>query len=62
MSGALTTGPMLSVYDGRTCIGWIIARGKLGYEAFDADERSLGTYSSQRGAADAVSAAGQVRQ
>jgi hypothetical protein len=53
---------MLTVYDGRTCIGWIFERGKLGHEAFTADQRSLGTYSSQREAADAVSAAGQVRQ
>ena len=57
MSGATTTAPMLSVYDGRQCVGWILARGKTGFEAFDAGERSLGLFDNQREAADAVSAA-----
>jgi hypothetical protein len=29
------SAPMVSVYDGTTCIGHVIARGKLGHEAFD---------------------------
>ena len=45
---------MLSVYVGRSCVGWIFARGKLGFEAFDADQKSLGTYPTQREAAAAL--------
>jgi hypothetical protein len=35
---------MLPVYAGTTCIGFIIDRGRLGYEAFDTAERSLGVF------------------
>ena len=45
---------MLSVLSGTTCIGFVLARGKAGHEAFTANERSLGTFSTQREAADAV--------
>ena len=34
----------LSVYDGQHCIGHVLSRGKLGIEAFDAHDRSLGIY------------------
>jgi hypothetical protein len=51
------TTPMLSVYDDKTCIGFIVARGKTGFEAFNADQRPLGTFSTQREAADAISEA-----
>jgi hypothetical protein len=50
---------MLSVYDGRTCVGFIIGRGRLGFEAFDAGQRSLGIFPTQRAAADAVSESGR---
>jgi hypothetical protein len=30
------------------------SRGKLGFETFDCDERNLGTYPTQRAAADAI--------
>jgi hypothetical protein len=53
VSGAPIT-PLVSVYDGRECVGFILARGKLGFEAIDRDERSLGTYRHQREAADAL--------
>jgi hypothetical protein len=48
---------MVSVYDGQVCLGFVLARGCKGHEAFDAKERSLGLYPNQRDAADAVSAA-----
>ena len=35
---------MLAVYDGQRCLGHIIARGKTGFEAFDADDRSVGIF------------------
>ena len=53
--------PMLSVYSGRDCLGFILARGPRGFEAYDVDERSLGLFDNQRAAADAViNAAGNV--
>ena len=53
MSGPQTA--MLSVYDGQRCLGHIIVRGKRGFEAFDADDCSLGTFPTEHEAADAVS-------
>jgi hypothetical protein len=50
---------MLSVYDGRVCVGWIISRGPRGFEAFDSSERSLGTFETQREAAASISAAAE---
>jgi hypothetical protein len=53
---------LVSIYDGRTCIGFILARGPAGYEAFTAnDERSLGVFVSIKLAADAVSDAAASR-
>ena len=54
MSGAPTTTAMLSIYSSRQCVGWIIARGKLGFELFDADQKSLGIYPTQHAAAAAL--------
>jgi hypothetical protein len=48
------SAPMVSVYDGTTCIGHVIARGKLGHEAFDATERSLGLFETAKQAANAL--------
>ena len=45
---------MVSVYDGRELAGFLLARGKLGFETFDRDERSLGIYPTQREAARAL--------
>jgi hypothetical protein len=46
--------PLAYVYDGRRCLGFILARGKPGFEAFDADDKSVGLFPSQREAANAV--------
>jgi hypothetical protein len=45
---------MVAVYDGQRCIGHVLGRGKSGCEAFDADNRSLGIFPSQREAAAAI--------
>jgi hypothetical protein len=45
---------MVSVYSGRACLGFIIARGRGGFEAFDRDEQSLGFFPTNVAAADAV--------
>ena len=42
------------VYDGRQCLGHVLARGKLGHEAFDRDDKSLGVFETQRQAANAL--------
>jgi hypothetical protein len=46
---------MLSVYSGRTCVGFILQRGKREYEAFAADDKSLGVFSTAPEAASVVS-------
>jgi hypothetical protein len=46
--------PMQYVFDGRECLGFILRRGKLGFEALDRDEQSLGLFPSQRDAANAI--------
>jgi hypothetical protein len=45
---------LLAVYDGQQCRGFILARGRSGYEAFDRFEHSLGLYQSQAAAANAI--------
>jgi hypothetical protein len=45
---------MLSVYDGQRCIGFVLSRGKLGFELFDAAERSHGLFRTQQEAVSAL--------
>jgi hypothetical protein len=47
----------LAVFDGQQCLGHILSRGKAGIEAFDQNDKTLGIFSDQRAAADAVSKA-----
>jgi hypothetical protein len=35
---------MFSIYDGRQCVGFVLARGRGGFEASDAGKRSLGIF------------------
>jgi hypothetical protein len=49
--------PFASVYDDRSRLGVILARGRGGFEAYDADDRSLGLFPSPRKAAAAVTMA-----
>jgi len=51
----MTVPAMLSVYSGRTVLGFIINRGRAGFDAYTADEKSIGTYPTQKAAADAIS-------
>jgi hypothetical protein len=43
--------PFASVYDGPSCLGVILARGRGGFEAYVADAHRLGLFSSPRKAA-----------
>ena len=55
-ASANTSAPaaMISIFDGRTCIGHVLGRGRTGFEAYDAEQRSLGTFASQQAAVDAI--------
>jgi hypothetical protein len=54
MSARPSITPLTYVQAGRDCLGFILARGKLGFEAIDRDERSLGFFQTQREAATAI--------
>jgi hypothetical protein len=52
----MSTKPTLvSVFDGRKFLGTVIPRGPRGYEAFDANEKSLGLFPTQADPANAIS-------
>jgi hypothetical protein len=44
----------ISVFSCQSCIGFILNRGAAGFEAFSADEKSLGLFPTQREAAAAI--------
>ena len=46
--------PFASVYDDRSRLGVILARGRGGFEAYAADDHSLGLFPSPRKAAAAI--------
>jgi hypothetical protein len=47
--------PLVSIWDGQRCLGFILARGKTGFEVFT-NEQSLGLFQSQKGAVGALMA------
>ena len=49
-----TLSPLSYVYDGRKCLGFILKRGKLGFEAIDREEASLGIFKTQTAAVNAI--------
>jgi hypothetical protein len=53
-SSASPKTTLVTVYDG-TCIGFVLSRGKLGFEAFDNHEHSQGLFGTQQEAAAALS-------
>jgi hypothetical protein len=46
--------PIAPVFSGKVCLGFILASGEAGFEAFSADEKSLGLFPTQREAAAAI--------
>jgi hypothetical protein len=48
------SAPITSVFSGQICLGFVINRGAAGFEAFGADEKSLGRFPTQREAAAAI--------
>jgi hypothetical protein len=53
--------PFVSVYSGQVCLGHVLSLGFRGFEAFDAGEQSIGTFSTQRAAAAALVESGGER-
>jgi hypothetical protein len=47
-------GKIACVYHEQTCIGFLLARGPAGVEAFDHDERSLGIFTDEHTAVTAI--------
>jgi hypothetical protein len=54
MTTRATATPMSYVTDGREAIGFVLARGRAGHEAFDREQRSLGLFKTAAAAANAV--------
>jgi hypothetical protein len=46
--------PIVSIYSGTTCLGHALNRGKFGWELFDAEDQSLGTFKTMKEAAAAL--------
>ena len=53
--------PMISIYDGRQCVGFVLARGRSGYEAFDGGERSVGMFKTKDAAINKLKDNGGAR-
>jgi hypothetical protein len=53
--------PITSIYDGRSCIGFVLARGRVGFEAFNAGDRSLGVFATRDAAINKLKDNGAAR-
>jgi hypothetical protein len=54
VTARVAISPLAYVYDGREYLGFVLARGKLGFEAPDREGHSRGLFSTQREAAAAI--------
>jgi hypothetical protein len=45
---------MISIFDGRQCIGHVLCRGRMGFEAFNGEDVSLGVFANQKDAIAAI--------
>src|SRR5258708_14992253 len=52
MSHATASTSMAYVYDGRACVGFVLARGRAGFQAFDREQGSLGLFQTAAAAAN----------
>jgi hypothetical protein len=50
---------LVSVYSGQNCLGHVLRRPRLGYEAYNRDDKPIGTFATQREAADALTDAAE---
>lgn len=50
-----THSPLLSVYDSKLqCVGFVLFRGRGGFEAYDFNTQSIGIFATKQAAIDAV--------
>jgi hypothetical protein len=54
MNRSINRPPMICVYRGRDCVGFVFARGPHGYEALDHGERPIGLFADEHAAAAAI--------
>jgi len=59
VTARVAISPLAYVYNGRECLGFVLSRGRAGFEAFTADEQSLGLFKTRAQAADAVTDAAE---
>ena len=59
MTARVAISPLAYVYNGRECLGFVLSRGRAGFEAFDHEENSLGRFPTAAAAANAVFAAAE---
>jgi hypothetical protein len=45
---------LVSVYDGTACLGHVLYKPRVGFEAYDRDDKPIGLFASQREAANAL--------
>jgi hypothetical protein len=45
---------MLSVTDGATCVGFVLSRGRDGFESFDRNGKTIGKFKTQKEAMRAI--------
>jgi hypothetical protein len=50
----MTASPLGYVYDGKECVGHVLARGRAGYAGFNRNQQSLGLFRTAPAAANAV--------
>ena len=62
MIAATRPSPMITVFAGKVCIGFVLDRGGGGFKAFDINECTGGMFSNQRQAADAICERQSARQ
>jgi hypothetical protein len=55
MNRSTNKPPMICVYRGRDCVGFVFAPGPQGYEAFDHEERPIGLCADDHAASVALS-------
>jgi hypothetical protein len=53
-AGRSDKATLVSVFDGRCCIGFILRRGRAGFEAFNSDQDTIGIFCSEAEAAAAL--------
>jgi hypothetical protein len=46
---------LVSVYDGTMCVGHVLYKPRVGFEAYDRDDKPIGIFPTQRAAANAIS-------